>query len=519
VEALGEQIGVTEAYETYGRLLSQFGVNVFGLSAKLFDLPGETTENSGRGSVANEKLERCRQVFVNEELEFPQDPYLQLKLAIEAVFRSWLAPRADRYRKHAGISIDIGTAVVVQAMVFGNIDDASGTGVAFTRDPATGDRGVYGDFLCKAQGEDVVAGEVDPDDIELCRRVAPSAYDNLIEYAAMLEVAYRDMCDIEFTVEQSRLWVLQVRRGQRTAVASVRIALDLIQEGIIDADEAIGRIDPAALQTLREPIFDPKSFGITLGVGQPASPGAAVGFAAFNTQQVETLLAQGKNAILIRAYTSPDDIGGFIAAEAIVTAHGGRTSHAAVVARGLNKPAVCGVEGLVINGNRASFPGGSIDLGDELSVDGSRGLVLEGSIPLVKPPPDPRVLSFLEVCDQRRRLPVVAMLTGASWSDGEFVSRKFMTCGDEQSIDEASVNSEIEFILLSPANSPDQFEFEKLVDDAVHVGKQLALLVDKSWPRSWTVPLRAPWNVIVAGEGGDWMARLVACLVVGSSQG
>jgi pyruvate,orthophosphate dikinase len=445
--------------------------------------------------------------------EFPQDPGQQLRLAIEAVFHSWNSPRAQRYRAYAGIADGLGTAVVVQAMVFGNLDHHSGTGVAFTRDPASGAPGAYGDFLVHAQGEDVVAGEEDPADLDECRVVAPEAHAALCEAMPRLERAYADLCDIEFTVERGRLWVLQARPGQRTALASVRIALDLVDEGLIDLDEAMKRIPPSALIRVRDPILDPGAPRSLLGRGLGASPGAAVGRVALSAQAAEELARQGHDPVLVRTYTSPDDIAGFVAARGIVTARGGRTSHAAVVARGMDRPAVCGVQGLSVDDRAAVFATRTISEGEEISIDGALGEVYAGALPLLEPSQDARVHALLERCDARRRLPVFAMEGPAPWADSALSAEGTARCRSVEELIAALDDDQVQRVLLDPAGAADPAGLLREAGAAGDAGVDLLLLVDQQWPASLRSLPRVPWKGIVAGERGDWAARLLAAVI------
>jgi pyruvate,orthophosphate dikinase len=343
---------------------------------------------------------------------FPTRATEQLAEAVQAVWRSWDSRRAARYRRYAGISDDLGTAVTVQAMVFGTYPEESGTGVVFTRDPATGSPQAYGDYLACAQGEDVVAGGHDTEPLDTLRVTIPAAFEALETALPILEAAYRDMCDVEFTVERGRLWILQARAGQRSGAAAVRIAVDLVEEGLISVDEAIARIPLAAMTQLQAPVFAREQVLDVLGEGTPSSPGAAVGVAVFDASRAQELVDEGRRVVLIRPETSPEDIAGMIAAAGIVTAVGGRTSHAAVVARGIGRPAVCGVKGLVVDpaARTASFAGRTIREGDQVAIDGVGGIVAAGEVRLVPAQPGPRVAGLLAWCDERRALSVAEEL-------------------------------------------------------------------------------------------------------------
>src|SRR5258706_9756664 len=323
---------------------------------------------------------------------FPQDPHAQLWGAIGAVFGSWMNPRAITYRRLHAIPESWGTAVNVQAMVFGNMGDTSATGVAFTRNPSTGERRLYGEFLINAQGEDVVAGIRTPQEItEIARKEAgsdkpsmekamPAAFKELTRIYGALEKHYRDMQDMEFTVEQGKLWMLQTRNGKRTAKAALRIAVELANEKLITRDEAVARIEPASLDQLLHPTIDPKAERNVIATGLPASPGAASGEIVFSSDEATKLKAKDKSIILVRVETSPEDIHGMHAAEGILTTRGGMTSHAAVVARGMGKPCVSGAGTLRVDyaAGTMSIAGRTFKAGDIITIDGSTGQVLAG---------------------------------------------------------------------------------------------------------------------------------------------
>jgi pyruvate,orthophosphate dikinase len=318
---------------------------------------------------------------------FPTDPKEQLRMAIEAVFRSWNNDRAKVYRRQYAIPDDLGTAVNVVAMVFGNLGDDSGTGVAFTRDPATGEKGIYGDYLPNAQGEDVVAGIRNTLPLHELRRLNPEAYRDLLDIMKKLERHYRDMCDIEFTIEKRKLWMLQTRVGKRTGGAAVRMAVDMATEGLIKREQAVLRVEPDHLDQLLHPQFDPKADVEVLAKGLNASPGAAVGAVVFDADTAAERGEDGEAVVLVRRETNPDDLHGMIAARGILTSHGGKTSHAAVVARGMGKPAVCGAEALKIDHARREFTvdGTRVKEGEVISIDGTTGRVVLGEVPLVEP--------------------------------------------------------------------------------------------------------------------------------------
>ena len=342
--------------------------------------------------------------------EFPTDPREQLFLAIEAVFNSWNTPRAIVYREINKIPDHLGTAVNVQTMVFGNLGDDSATGVAFTRNPATGEAKIYGEYLLNAQGEDVVAGIRTPQPLEGLSREMPEIYRQFSELCRRLEAHYRDMQDIEFTIEQGKLYLLQTRTGKRTAAAAVKVAVDLVKEGMLSRAEALQRVDPAQLDQLLHPRFDPGASLDVIARGLPASPGAASGKIIFDADKAQETAEAGEKVLLVRPETTPDDIHGIYAARGVLTSRGGMTSHAAVVARGAGKPCVCGCEALKIDLEsrrliieEAVYPEGTI-----LSIDGATGEVILGQAPLIDPQPTPEFRELLAWADQTRRLRVRA---------------------------------------------------------------------------------------------------------------
>ncbi|MGQ4569174.1 pyruvate, phosphate dikinase [Dermabacteraceae bacterium P9123] len=382
------------AYDSYRRLLQMFGRTVLGVEAQLFERVLDEAKESA-GVRADVELDASALRGITEEFkriiraqtgqDFPQDPHEQLAMSIRAVFASWNTDRARIYRNRERIPHDIGTAVNVCAMVFGNLDENSATGVAFTRDPATGEAGVYGDFLVNAQGEDVVAGIRNTRPLPELAEVLPQAYSELTEIMTLLEKHYRDLCDIEFTVESGRLWMLQTRVGKRTAAAAFRIAAHLLSEGVIDEAEALRRVTGEQLTQLMFPRFDLSASPAVLARGMNASPGAAVGRVVFDSASVTEAAANGEATILVRRETNPDDLEGMLAAEGVLTSRGGKTSHAAVVARGLGKTCVCGVEEFDVDeAARMVRVAGEVVLreGDLLSIDGSTGLVYRGEVPV-----------------------------------------------------------------------------------------------------------------------------------------
>ncbi|WP_377644680.1 pyruvate, phosphate dikinase [Oryzobacter terrae] len=380
------------AWDCYRRLLQMYGHTVLGVDAGAFDsLLAEARSRYGAVDDAHlptEALEglvtRFRAVLLEDGgAELPQDPRRQLDDAITAVFRSWTGERARTYRAHEGIPETLGTAVNVVEMVFGNTGEHSGSGVCFTRDPATGAPGAYGDYLPDAQGEDVVNGSRTTLPLSELGTHEPALHGQLLGHLATLEQHYRDLCDVEFTVENGRLFLLQTRVGKRSPEAAFRIAVDMVDEGLITADEALCRVDGHQLEALLHPRFEHAESGVVLARGLPASPGAAVGVAVFDPARAVAARAGGTAPVLVRVETSPDDLAGIIAAEAVVTARGGLTSHAAVVARGLGRTCVTSVGGLVVDpaARRAvTADGVVITEGDVLSVDGTSGVIYLGAL-------------------------------------------------------------------------------------------------------------------------------------------
>ncbi len=363
-------------------------------------------------------------VFADAGIAFPEDPQEQLRHAIEAVFRSWNGERARVYRRMEKIPDDLGTAVNVQSMVFGNKGDDSGTGVAFTRNPASGERAPYGDFLANAQGEDVVAGIRVTEPLDAMANEFPECHEQLLANMALLEGHYRDMCDIEFTIEQGRLFLLQTRVGKRTAAAALRMAVEMEAEGLIDKREAVLRIAPDQLDQLLHPQFDADAEYTAITKGLNASPGAAVGRVYFTADAAEHHHDQGEPVILVRPETSPDDIHGMIAAEGILTSRGGLVSHAAVVARGMGTPAVCGASELDIDVEHAVLHvnGATVRAGEVISINGTTGVVVIGAVPVITPEPTGPFDVILGWADEFRRLNV---RTNADLPNDAQVARRF----------------------------------------------------------------------------------------------
>ncbi len=407
------------AYDSYRRLIQMYGEVVEGIDAQRFESAlsdlkadrGATQDVELDANDLRELVGTYRHIYEQETgSPFPQDAREQLRRAVSAVFESWDTPRAQVYRRAHRIPHDLGTAVNVVQMVFGNKGAGSGTGVAFTRDPSTGESGLFGEFLTDAQGEDVVAGIRTPEPIEAMRERLPEAFDQLMQTMRRLEENYRDMQDIEFTVEDGRLYLLQTRSAKRTAAAALKAAVAMTGEGLISREEAVARIDPGQLDQLLHPRIDPSAELEVAAKGLNASPGAASGSIVLDADLAEERGLTGESVILVRWETTPDDIHGLIQASGILTAHGGMTSHAAVVARGMGKPCVAGCEGLTIDlGARTLNIGGhQLAEGDTLTIDGGSGEVIVGEVPLVPPQINEDFETILGWADELRRLKVHA---------------------------------------------------------------------------------------------------------------
>ena len=430
VEALARDSGDERfAYDSYRRFIQMYSDVVMNLDHEVFEEILEE-EKARLGHELDTELSAAEwqevialyKAKVEEELgkPFPQDPQEQLWGAIGAVFSSWMNHRAITYRKLHDIPESWGTAVNVQAMVFGNMGDTSATGVAFTRNPSTGEKKLYGEFLVNAQGEDVVAGIRTPQNITEEARIAagsdkpslqklmPEAFASFVDISERLEKHYRDMQDLEFTIERGKLWMLQTRSGKRTAKAALKIAVEMAAEGLITKEEAIARIDPASLDQLLHPTIDPKAERNVIGVGLPASPGAATGEIVFSSDDAEDLKAQGRKAILVRIETSPEDIHGMHASEGILTTRGGMTSHAAVVARGMGKPCVSGAGSLRVDYKTGALiaMGVTLKKGDIITIDGSNGQVLKGQVAMLQPELSGDFAKIMEWADKARRMKV-----------------------------------------------------------------------------------------------------------------
>ncbi|MEM8627452.1 MAG: pyruvate, phosphate dikinase, partial [Pseudomonadota bacterium] len=428
VEGLAERSGDARfAYDSYRRFIQMYGDVVMDVDHGIFeDLLENHTNLAGFASDTELSADDWKELIVlfkqavQEEAgrPFPADPYDQLWGAVNAVFASWQTRRAVTYRRLHDIPDSWGTAVNVQAMVFGNLGETSATGVAFTRNPATGDNEIYGEFLINAQGEDVVAGIRTPqslteraraetgDEKPSLEAAMPGAFNELTQVFANLERHYRDMQDIEFTIQDGKLWMLQTRSGKRTTEAALKIAVEMVAEGLITTREAVARIDAEALDQLLHPTIDPEAERHVMGTGLPASPGAASGEIVFTADQAEHLKAQARQSILVRVETSPEDIHGMHAAQGILTLRGGMTSHAAVVARGMGRPCVSGAGTLRIDAAAKQLHAGGdvLNEGDIITIDGSTGQILKGAVPMRQPEMSDHFATLMGWADEIRRL-------------------------------------------------------------------------------------------------------------------
>jgi pyruvate,orthophosphate dikinase len=420
VEGLARATGNERfAWDAYRRLVQMYGNVVEGVDAHAFEQALAALKESRRvrddvdlrADDLRELVERFKEIYRDGTgSDFPQDPRVQLERAVRAVFDSWETPRAQVYRRANGIPDDLGTAVNVVQMVFGNKGEDSGTGVAFTRNPSTGEQGIWGEFLTNAQGEDVVAGIRTPLPITEMKNRLPEAFDRLVDTMRRLEERYREMQDIEFTVEEGKLYLLQTRSGKRTAQAALKIAVDMVEEGLISREDAVARIDPKQLDQLLHPMIDPEAHYEAAAKGLNASPGAATGKIVLDADTAEERGKAGEEVILVRWETNPDDIHGLLEARGILTAQGGMTSHAAVVARGMGKPCVAGCEGLSIDleGRKISLDGREVAEGEVITIDGSTGEVIVGEVELVPPQINKDFQRLLGWADDVRRLKVRA---------------------------------------------------------------------------------------------------------------
>ena len=474
------------AWDSYRRFIQMFSNVVMGLDGDLFENAINIMKRD-RGvesdtDLTAEDLEQLVEVFkgiftdnvsaeeypslvVDGKVQFPQNPDVQLRLAIEAVFGSWNNPRAILYRKQNKISDDLGTAVNVQSMIFGNKGNTSATGVAFTRNPATGEKEFY---LVNAQGEDVVAGIRNTSPISDLKHVEglEEAGRELEEVFTILENHFRDMCDIEFTIEQGKLWMLQTRVGKRTAQAALHIAIEMEKEGLITKEEAVQRVDPEQLDQLLHPQFDTKAEYDVVAKGLNASPGAAVGEAVFSSEAAVEAAKEGRKTVLVRWETTPDDLAGMIAAEGILTSHGGKTSHAAVIARGMGAPCVCGVDTLKIDAEakQAAIAGTDIVIkeGDMISLDGTTGIVVLGAVELVEPEMAGDLDTILEWADEFRTMGVRA---NADNPEDAATARKFGAQGIGLCRTEHMFLGDRKQIIQTFILNEDEAVREKAVDD------------------------------------------------------
>lgn len=421
VQGLAAQTGdLRFALDAYRRFASLFGEIVMGVAHEKFErVMDRYKAQTAGGRDTDLQPEHLREIIAAEKqiifaeqrgTAIPEDPYEQLRVAIAAVFNSWMGRRAVDYRRVNRIPDELGTAVNVQVMVFGNMGQNSGTGVAFTRNPSTGEKALYGEYLLNAQGEDVVAGIRTPNPISQLQEELPEVYEQFNSITQRLEQHYRDMQDVEFTIERGKLYMLQTRTGKRTGAAAVRVAVDMVHEGLIDKATAIRRVTPDQLDQLLHPTVDPKAEAVVLAKGLPASPGAAQGRVVFSPDEAEEMAREGEKVILVRQETSPDDFHGMVAAQAIVTARGGMTSHAAVVARGMGKSCVCGAAELHIDyGQQQMNTNGTVvTKGEWITVDGSSGRVFLGQVPTVQPTLGDDFKELMGWADEFRRLRVRA---------------------------------------------------------------------------------------------------------------
>ncbi len=433
VTALASAAGDRFAWDSYRRLIQMYGDIVFDIEHRAFEKALATRRDAraveeDTGLTAGDLRQVVDEYKALVEREtgqpFPSDPMEQLWGAVRAVFESWNNDRAIAYRKHNRIPDDLGTAVTVQTMVFGNMGEDSGTGVAFTRDPSTGENVVFGEFLRNAQGEDVVAGIRTPVDIQEMESIMPEAYGQLVEIQRNLERHYRDMQDLEFTVEKGTLYLLQTRTGKRTAAAAIRIAVEMVGEGLISEEEAVKRVDAAQLEQQLHPGLDPTAEVHELARGLPASPGAAAGIVVFDPEEAVLRSNDGERVLLVREETSPDDFSGMAAAQGIVTSRGGMTSHAAVVARGMGKPCVAGARDLVIDEEAGEFQsnGSTVRKGEWITIDGATGRVLLGQVPTVEPELSDDFRQIMDWADSFRTMRV---RTNADTADDARQAREF----------------------------------------------------------------------------------------------
>jgi pyruvate, orthophosphate dikinase len=411
------------ALDAYRRFIQLFGKIVYDIDGDAFEHVLDAKKKSAKAATDADLKPAALRELVTEfkaifrkhtKQEFPEDPYEQLRAAIGAVFSSWNNKRAVDYRNFNKIPHDLGTAVNVQSMVFGNMGDDSGTGVAFTRDPNTGEKTLYGEYLTNAQGEDVVAGIRTPKPIAALKKDLPKAYKEFQQIASRLEKHYRDVQDLEFTIEHGKLYMLQTRSAKRTAQAAVKIAVDMVGEKLIGKEEAVLRVEPAQVDQLLHTRIDPTAKVDVLATGLAASPGAAYGKAVFDADRAEELAKKGEKVILVRIETNPDDVHGMIASQGVLTSRGGKTSHAAVVARGMGKPCVAGAESVKVDLVKRQFVAGgrTVKEGEAFTIDGSTGNVIAGTVRMVEPEISPELRQILRWADAYRRLEV--------WANGDY---------------------------------------------------------------------------------------------------
>ena len=429
VEGLAETVGSESfAYDSYRRLIRMFGEVVYKIEGKLFEeVIGDekdrvdVVKDSELGAESFKKIVKEYKEIIKEKtnLNFPQNPVEQLITAVEAVFGSWNNERAIAYRESQGLDQNLGTAVNIQMMVFGNLGSQSGTGVLFTRNPSNGEKELYGEYLLNAQGEDVVGGGRTPNDIAELEQDMPKVFYELQKVARKLENHYQDMQDIEFTIEEGELYLLQTRTGKRTARADIKIAVDMVEEGLINQEDAVLRIDPEQLENILHPQLDPESDPEVIATGLAASPGAAVGKLAFDADEAKQRAEEGEEVILVRPETTPDDIEGVLESEGVLTIRGGMTSHAAVVARGVAKPCVSGCEGIDLDvaEKKLEVAGEVFSVDDYITIDGTSGRVLKGKVNMIEPELGSAVDKLLSWADNYKTMGVMSNVDNAE--DGE----------------------------------------------------------------------------------------------------
>jgi pyruvate,orthophosphate dikinase len=498
VKGLGRQTSERFAQQSYLRLLATYAKVVREIPTGAVAALEEQLEHEDDAV----RIERWKQLIAEHGDPFPQSTVEQVREGIEAVWRSWNRPRARRYRKFRGIPEDLGTAVTIQAMVFGNLDDESGTGVVFTRDPGTGERVLYGDFMRCAQGEDVVSGTATPEPVDALRTQSDQIWKDLLVATETLEADTRDMCDVEFTVQHGQLFVLQARPGQRSPAAAVRIAVEMVREGLINVDTAVRRVTLGAVQQLQAPCAVGLETLREIGAGVPASPGTGVGPVVFDSARAETMAEHGTQPVLVCPTTSPQDINGMIVASGIVTGLGGRASHAAVVARGMGKPAVCGIEAMTIDhdAQRAVFTSGEVLAeGDLVTVDGHRGRLLAGAAKYVEPVADEWLAELLGWCDEHNSLPVlISPPAGAG-----------RVCGPDDDIPEQGA-----VVVDVPWEGPDSGSTLALtcrrVFEEVGYDAEVYLALPAELAGIDFQPPAVRWAGVVAPRDDDWASRVLA---------